>query len=365
MALAYDDIWLPLDDAEPLTVEVPADDLTGTALAAFDLHWDGLTTFVPAAVPANLPADFGIGVIVGASGSGKSTMLETFGANQQPDWGSGSIGSHFLTADEAADRFYAVGLNAAPTWGKPYDILSTGERFRVDLARRLHDGAVIDEFTSVVDRTVATSVSNALRRYVAARGLRRMVLATCHRDILPWLQPDWVIDTDIRCWALRPRGCLQRPNLVVRVHGSSRAAWRVFAPHHYLSQDLHPFARCFVGIVEDRLAAFAAVLPFPNGNLRNAWRGHRTVVLPDYQGLGIGMRMSDWIGQRLLDEGKRYYSKTAHPRMVAYRNASPAWRNVSSRQATTDIRFGFIDRDPAKSTPKRLAVSHEYVGLGA
>ena len=52
------------------------------------------------------------------------------------------------------------------------------------------------EFTSVVDRSVAKSCSMAVRRYVDQNSLKNLVFASCHRDIIEWLQPDWVFDTD-------------------------------------------------------------------------------------------------------------------------------------------------------------------------
>jgi len=65
------------------------------------------------------------------------------------------------------------------------------------LARKVRDGAVIDEFTSVVDRNVAKAASVALVRYIKKNNIKNVVLSTCHRDILEWLEPDWVIDTDL------------------------------------------------------------------------------------------------------------------------------------------------------------------------
>jgi ABC-type ATPase with predicted acetyltransferase domain len=53
-------------------------------------------------------------------------------------------------------------LNSVPSWYKPYQVLSNGEKFRADLARKLKSNTVIDEFTSVVDRTVAKAASVSL-----------------------------------------------------------------------------------------------------------------------------------------------------------------------------------------------------------
>lgn len=52
----------------------------------------------------------------------------------------------------------SVGFSSPPSWVRPFRVLSTGEQFRVTMARTLAempDLAVVDEFTSVVDRTVA------------------------------------------------------------------------------------------------------------------------------------------------------------------------------------------------------------------
>ena len=50
------------------------------------------------------------------------------------------------------------------------------------------------------------------------------------------------------------------------------------------------------------------------------FREHRTVILPSYQGLGIGARVADTIGEYLALHKLRLHSKTAHPRYGGYRN---------------------------------------------
>ena len=108
-----------------------------------------------------------MGVIVGSSGSGKSTLLKQFGLEQIPIWESNkSIVSHFDSPDEAINKLGSVGLNSVPSWYKPYSVLSNGEKFRADLARKIKSNVVIDEFTSVVDRAVAKAASVSLSRYI-------------------------------------------------------------------------------------------------------------------------------------------------------------------------------------------------------
>lgn len=181
----------------PLTSSVDKDEFIIASEKAFDCAFDGTSKFYPWSLPTKLPSSFKIGVIVGASGSGKSTLLSEFGVEETPVWSSTkSILSHFDNPDDGINKLGAVGLNSIPSWYKPYNVLSNGEKFRADLARKIKSNAVIDEFTSVVDRNVAKAASVSLSRYVRNNDLEGIVISTCHHDILDWLEPDWVINTD-------------------------------------------------------------------------------------------------------------------------------------------------------------------------
>lgn len=104
-----------------------------------------------------------IGLIVGPSGSGKSTILaEAFPAPALLEWPEdGAVVDGFpagMGVKEITSALSSVGFSSPPSWLRPFHVLSNGEQFRADLARRIieSDGlAVVDEFTSVVDRTVA------------------------------------------------------------------------------------------------------------------------------------------------------------------------------------------------------------------
>ena len=137
----------------------------------------------------------------------------------------------------------------------------------------------------------------------------------------------------------------------------------MFKDHHYLSGEINKAARCYVGLWGDEIVAFNAGLALPNGNLKNAWRGHRTVVLPDYQGLGIGVRFSDAIGQIYLEKGLRYFSRTAHPRVGFYRENSPLWKPTSkNKKLRKDVKHNNV-YNAHYADNKRICFSHEYIGL--
>src|SRR5690606_4584679 len=102
-----------------------------------------------------------------------------------------------MSASQVTELLNRVGLSSVPTWQRPYHVLSNGERFRADMARLIAADdpiVVVDEFTSLVDRTVAKATSHAVQKAIRSRSGRQMVAVTCHYDIIDWLQPDWVVD---------------------------------------------------------------------------------------------------------------------------------------------------------------------------
>lgn len=347
-------------------IQVQADEFTKAASTAFDYKFEGESTFEGWEKPL-IPADFSIGLILGPSGSGKSLLLRQFGIEDNHEWNpEKAIVSHFASPEDALDRLMAVGLNSIPSWCRPFHVLSNGEQFRANLARKLKDGAVIDEFTSVVDRNVAKAASVAMRRYVDRKGLKNIVLASCHYDILDWLRPDWYFDTVDGI--LHDGRSLQRPSIEIRIYPCSKDTWSMFAKHHYLTEDFNKAAKAYLATAafaggNETIVGFASALPMPCGTLKNAYREHRTVVLPDFQGFGLGPKISDAVAQLHLDEGKRYFSRTAHPRFGAYRDRSKAWKRTSTYKklrapnavANSQIkRFDFT----------RTCFSHEYIGDG-
>lgn len=150
-----------------------------------------------------LPEKWNIGVIVGKSGTGKSTIAkEIFGDNYiyNQKYVAESIVDDMpsdKSVEEITKMFYACGFGSVPSWLKPYSVLSNGEKMRVDLANALlrQDFVVFDEFTSVVDRNVAQTCCLAISKAVHNLN-KQFVAVSCHYDILDWLKPDWVFDTD-------------------------------------------------------------------------------------------------------------------------------------------------------------------------
>lgn len=346
--------------------EVIVDEIVEAVSRNFDFTFTGTSTFIVPRIP-KIPEEFSIGLIVGPSGSGKTTLLnDLWGISKMPEWdNTKAICSHFSSVEEAQDKLSACGLNSIPDWVKPHSALSNGGQFRANMARILNSNAVIDEFTSVIDRTVAKSCSYAMSRYIRRKKLKNVVFASCHYDIIEWLNPDWVWDLGSGTFR---RGCLQPPKIEVQLLPCTTDIWPLFARHHYLTGEINKTARCWIAVWEGIIVGFTSIISLPSGTVKKAWREHRTVVLPDYQGLGIGTILVEAVGEIVLSMGGRLFSKTAHPRVGAYRDQSPYWRATSSNGKShesylKDNRKRKIKINKScKRHWNRVCFSHEYIG---
>jgi energy-coupling factor transporter ATP-binding protein EcfA2 len=311
-----------------------------------------------------------IGLIVGPSGCGKSTIArslwpEALVRTETLHWPAGqSVLDAFpegMPISEVTALLSCVGFSSPPAWLRPFAVLSSGQKFRVLLARLLAESpglVVLDEFTSVVDRTVAQIGSAALAKTVRRRQTQ-FVAVTCHEDVEPWLDPDWVYRPAEKRFTWR---CLRRrPAIVLDIVRCQASAWPLFAPHHYLSAGLAPSVVCFLASWREQPVAFSAWLPFVGGGPRSR-REHRTVTLPDYQGVGIGKTLSAFVASLWKGLGYRALSTTTHPALIRARCRSPLWRMhrppsfANSRggrlsHAVTRLTAGFAYVGPALPRP--------------
>lgn len=320
----------------------------------------------------DLPETWNIGLIVGPSGSGKTTIAtEIFGdaINKTWNWSvDKSILDDFpadMSIKEIIMLLSSVGFSSPPSWVRPFRVLSNGEQFRVTIARTLSemsDLAVVDEFTSVVDRNVAQIGSAAVAKTVRRRN-QKFVAVSCHYDIMEWLQPDWIYEPHLdKFYSGR---YLQRPKIELEIYRVHRDAWRMFRKHHYLDTSIHVAAQCFVATWNKTPVAFASYLHFPHPKTPNMKREHRTVTLPDYQGVGIGNALSEFVAGRVVATGARYLSVTSHPAMIAHRARSSQWRMIAKPNNKTKSlpRQGLSRQGSGKSSKigLRMRATFEYI----
>jgi len=151
--------------------------------------------------------------------------------------------------------------------------------------------------------------------------------------------------------------------------------WRHFREHHYKDHCLQASAVCFVGMLDGRAIVFTAIVhqgytvrhllkakdrdvdqtlvqmgfPLQRANWQ-LLREHRTVVLPDSQGLGVGSLMADTIASVCERMGYAFMSVTAHPMYGGYRERSPLWAALPSSR---------------RERPSGQAITFSHLFLGA
>jgi GNAT superfamily N-acetyltransferase len=455
-----------------LTTPLPTTFRTAQVAGLFDLPPDELESRLAHTLTAELPGldeVWTIGAIVGPSGSGKTTLARAaYGdaVHDPPPWpddlpvieaiemrnaefgmrnGNQMRSAEFGMWNEGSDpsstphsafcipnlklllrTLTAVGLASPPSWLKPYRVLSTGERFRADLARAMiqmrnaefgvrNEGncptlhsefrtphlLVFDEFTSALDRTTACTASFALAKLLRSLASNpqlenrnpKFIALSCHTDFLPWLAPDWILDlADAQSQMTNdkgpmtphwPRGSLQRPALRLAVRRVPQALWPRFAGHHYLTGGLSTAATCYAAFAEMRNAEFGmqnegncpqtphSAFPIPHSTpiafcaalATLGWKRtkhiSRLVVLPEFQGLGVGPRLAEAVAEHQSALGHRVTITASHPAIVVWCWRSPRWRFTGLKKTgSTRQRLG---QRTIRCSTGRAVASFEYV----
>lgn len=323
----------------------------------------------------DLPEKWNIGVIVGRSGTGKTTIArELFGKYiKNFEYTHECVLDDFpkdVTMHQIEMALTSVGFASAPSWLKPYSVLSNGEKMRCDIARCMCEKdeiIVFDEFTSVVDREVAKVSSYAIQKAIRRAGTK-FIAVSCHDDIVQYLMPDWVFNTDTMTFQLlkvetqkKNRERFMLDIYEITQPNEKRKMWKVFAKYHYLSSSFNNAAKVFVAYVNGNLAAFCGVCHFCHPKMK-AWREHRSVVLPDYQGVGIGTAFTDFVAQYFIDNGKRFISTTSNPAMIFSRNKNPLWRCTHFGRIEHQGRTSGYYNTKQNTSEKRITASFEYIG---
>lgn len=186
-----------------LTSNINKDKYTNYVCEKYDIQdYEKSETIIPIVNFNDLDKiEWNIALVVGNSGSGKSTLLKSIREpkNASYDYSKSCI-SQFdnISESEICDVFHGVGLSSIPTWLRKPNELSNGEKARLDLAyyiitTPINEWIMIDEYSSVVNRSCAMSMSYAFQRYIRKHN-RKALLFSCHFDIIDWLNPDVIFN---------------------------------------------------------------------------------------------------------------------------------------------------------------------------
>jgi len=136
--------------------------------------------------------------------------------------------------------------------------------------------------------------------------------------------------------------------------------WQMFRQYHYLNGSLGAGVRCYVAKYQDRPVAFIAVVH--TRMKRNYYRVSRLVVLPDYQGIGVGSRLLNFIAELYTSQTKiPFYLVTSNPQLVRGRLKNWEIKRIGhGSHGRSDTR---INRELVNSNSRRrLSVSLVFIG---
>lgn len=304
-----------------------------------------------------IPDNWNAGLVYGASGSGKTTMIKKlFGdnifktalneelpiINQLPE---------AFNYDECAAILSGIGLNSVPCWVRPVKTLSNGQRARAEAALLMTQSEeiiFIDEWTSVVDRTVAKAMSHCLQKF-ARKFNKKIVLLSCHYDVLEWLVPDWLIDCNEQKFHIKQNDNFfftEREKLQFEIRKIGRESWKYFSKYHYLSERLPGGSIYLYGLFfEDKqigFQCFANYVPWRKGNTVRIYHSNRTVIHPDYQGLGLGIKLINESSRVFHEEFPRYKIMAKFSALPVFKAMSKQkeWRYIETKRMMGKMQHG-------------------------
>ena len=301
-------------------------------IGKFDLQSDTIIEEFKGEI--NLPQNWNVGLIVGKSGTGKTTIAKEL-------FNESIITNYVYNSDNILDdmpkncsvdlitsTFNSVGFSSPPSWLKPYSVLSNGQKMRVDLARAIleqNDLIVFDEFTSVVDRNIAQIGSFATQKAIRKMG-KKFIAISCHNDIEDWLLPDWVYNTDTMTFHNFEGQKKNRPEIKFEIFNTAdKTIWKMFAKHHYLSHTHNNASNVYLALINNNVAGFLSVLHFPHPKTKNIKKVHRLVILPDYQGLGFGIKFLNEVAQFYKNNKQIFSIVTSAPSLIFSLKKSKNW----------------------------------------
>lgn len=323
-------------------------------------------------VKADLESPYNIGLIVGASGSGKTTLARhifgdkafiTLLDDTKP------VIEQFdakYSYDECASMLAGVGLTSVPCWIRPAYTLSNGQKARAECALQMakhgDEVTIIDEWTSVVDRTIAKVMSHCISKH-ARKTNKRIILLACHYDIIEWLNPDWIIDCNEQSYTNRRllwQDFKRTDRIQFDIRETTKSSWNFFSKYHYLSEKLAGGFNIFYGLYDgDKqigFLSFANYVPWRHKHRPMILHFNRLVIHPDYCGFGLGIHFLNKCSQLVKNMPYQVMSKfSSMPVYHSLRN-DPKWK-LASIARDTNPKLGIrIKTKDASNTAFRLDV---------
>ena len=329
-------------------------------------------------VDVDTETDYRVGVIVGSSGSGKSTLAEELFGTVYEDKLDPTLPIIAQFPDsydyEARQRALSgIGLTSIPCWCRPFNTLSTGQQDRATVALRFANQEVqeqdddkpivVDEFTSRVDRKVAAIMAHCVQKYARKRQ-KRIVLVSCHSDIVDWLKPDWVIDCNTQTYTDYRDHEWSKKKLEITLRRTDKSIWKRFSKYHYLSDSVYPDNPFIYAVVYDGEVIGCQFWSnyAMKRNVLTKLHTNRTVIHPDYQSLGLGIHVINETAKVVNGKGYKLLGKFSNKAVATSMSRSDQWKLLGTELEYKSVRLGNKSRLQRKQVSKRRLYNFEYIG---
>lgn len=328
-------------------------------------------------IQADLETEFSVGLILGASGSGKTTLAKHIFGEDIFDFSfdeSKPVIDQFpenMEYTECASMLSGIGLTSVPCWIRPMYTLSNGQKARAIAALMMatKDVFVIDEWTSVVDRTVAKAMSNCLQKFVRKNN-KKVIAISCHYDVVEWLNPDWIIDCNKQQYIERRllwQSYKREEQLDFEIRECDSSSWRYFSKYHYLSSNL-PFGIVYYfGLYHNNeqigFISYANYVPRKKGTVMQM-HFNRLVIHPDYVGLGLGEYFVNATAQHMKLKGYDVRAKfSSIPTFKLLQRNPHLWQlnKIERNEKVKDGKRGNMGRENAFRKQVKT-YSFKYIG---
>ena len=136
------------------------------------------------------------------------------------------------------------------------------------------------------------------------------------------------------------------------VRECERSEWAKFRRYHYLNTEIATASVCYGLYDKNNIIGFMAVLHQPHGANKKIKRVSRLVILPDYQGIGLGTKFLNVIAEYYKSKGYDFTIVTSAKNMIHALRKSPKWimtrysaNGCSSPKSTIDFNRKSIRSD--------------------
>ena len=122
----------------------------------------------------------------------------------------------------------------------------------------------------------------------------------------------------------------------------------MFSKYHYLNHSHNNTSSVYLAIVNNVLVGFISIIHFPHPKIKNMKKVHRLVILPEYQGIGLGVKLLNEIANIYKKQKFRFAITTSSPSLINTLKKSSSWKCV---------RFSRVGKQSTSSTVGKMVLS--------